>query len=333
MTRVLIIGPGALGAFTAVRLAQAGHDVTVGCRTKETADHIRRHGVVAVDGGRRDRAQVAARVRPGGGPYDVIIHATKCHGADQILKKWMGSLADDGIVIPFQNGVMGDELAPVAGDAYVECSVYFPATLESTGVSIKTGPGHFIVGHWPQAEVQAGDRAHRAAGLLQAVLPTHTHDDMQAVKWNKLAINSAITAFGVITGQTMAGMMDDKATVDAFLRCVKESIAVIKASEIPMVNVGGANLGLLATLPTFVTKPVLRAKMRKYKDYRSSSAQSLARGQKTEIPFVNGVVAAKGDEVGVDTPVHDAIVQVVADIESGHAAPGTRLVAERVIEA
>ncbi len=327
MSRVLIIGPGALGAFTAVRLFEAGHDVTLACRTKDTADHINRHGVVAIDGSARSAAMVPAITKASGsGPFDAIIHATKCHKAEAILARWMPTLDKDGIVIPFQNGVMGDTLAPVAGPGFVECSVYFPATLTETGVSEKTGPGHFLVGHWPSGKMVPGDKVDRAAGLLRAVLPTHIHDDMQAVKWNKLAINSAITSFGVITGETMAGMMQDPRTRKAFLACVKETVAVIRASDIPMVNVGGANLDLLSRLPLWITSPVLKARMRKYKDYRSSSAQSLARGGKTEIDYLNGLVARTGAQVGVPTPVHDAIVRVVHDVEEKRLKASTALV-------
>jgi 2-dehydropantoate 2-reductase len=45
--------------------------------------------------------------------------------------------------------------------------------------------------------------------------------------------------------------------------------------------------------------------------------QSLERGNKTEIDFLNGFIVQKGLELGVQTPVNSKIVQMIKEIESG----------------
>jgi 2-dehydropantoate 2-reductase len=45
--------------------------------------------------------------------------------------------------------------------------------------------------------------------------------------------------------------------------------------------------------------------------------QSLERGNKTEIDFLNGYIVQKGFEFGVQTPVNSKIVQMIKEIESG----------------
>jgi 2-dehydropantoate 2-reductase len=43
----------------------------------------------------------------------------------------------------------------------------------------------------------------------------------------------------------------------------------------------------------------------------------MLQGRRTEIEFINGLVAAKGQEVGIPAPTHAALVQVVQRVERG----------------
>ena len=49
----------------------------------------------------------------------------------------------------------------------------------------------------------------------------------------------------------------------------------------------------------------------------SSTAQDLRRGRRTEIDFINGLIAAKGQEVGRPAPTHIKLVEVVKQVEHG----------------
>ena len=46
-------------------------------------------------------------------------------------------------------------------------------------------------------------------------------------------------------------------------------------------------------------------------DQRSSTAQDLARGRRTEIDSLNGLVCRRGAELGVRTPVNQALFALV----------------------
>jgi len=45
------------------------------------------------------------------------------------------------------------------------------------------------------------------------------------------------------------------------------------------------------------------------------------KGRRTEIDFMNGLVVDKGREVGVPTPVSQAVVGIVRDIDAGSRKP------------
>jgi 2-dehydropantoate 2-reductase len=193
-TRALLVGPGALGVATAVRLARAGNEVIVAARTTEAAADLRARGL-RVDGPRGGREEATLEVVSAPSeleaPVDVLIVATKTAVALAAARTWLPLLAPDGTFVPYQNGLLGDEMAGVVGERLVECAVYYGATLVAPGHSRLTGDpeGHLHLGPWPRGAVEPGTRTARVATLLSAVVPTYTYDDMYSVKWNKLVAN------------------------------------------------------------------------------------------------------------------------------------------------
>jgi 2-dehydropantoate 2-reductase len=65
-------------------------------------------------------------------------------------------------------------------------------------------------------------------------------------------------------------------------------------------------------------------------DWRSSMAQDVVKGRRTEIEYMNGYTVQRGREVGVSTPVSAAIVEVVKQIDAGTLKPDPSNV-ERVL--
>lgn len=55
----------------------------------------------------------------------------------------------------------------------------------------------------------------------------------------------------------------------------------------------------------------------KFRYLKSSMLQSLERGRRTEIDFMNGYVVERGQEKGVPTPVNAALTAMVREIEAG----------------
>ncbi|MEA3166396.1 MAG: 2-dehydropantoate 2-reductase, partial [Thermoplasmata archaeon] len=179
---VLVIGPGAIGALVAARLAAAGTDVVVACRTADAEADLRRRGVAAIapDGTRVEaKPRVVHKPAELKEPPCMAVLATKCQAAQAALSAWLPSLAEESPVVAMQNGVMGDALAAVAGDRLIECTVALPATLEAPGVSRQTAPGHFIVGPWPRPHARDDPAAYRmVAEKLADAAPVHASGNM-----------------------------------------------------------------------------------------------------------------------------------------------------------
>lgn len=321
---VLVIGPGAIGALVAARLAAAGTEVVVACRTADAEADLQRRGVVAIG---PDDARVEARPTVVHNPSELTqaprlaVLATKCQAAEAALAKWLPSIDDEAPVVAMQNGVIGDTLTTLAGDRLVECTVAFPATLEAPGVSRQTGPGPFILGPWPRPRARDEPAAFRqVAEVLSDAAPVRASANMLGVKWTKLLINSCISTLGVATGQDLGVLLRDRRAQDVFLRVVEEGHAAGRAAGVRFETVSGFHPGLFAR-PVPGRRVLLAILARKYRRHRSSSLQSLHRGQRTEIDHLNGHIAAVARRHGLTSPINSALVALVHRIEDGAARP------------
>ena len=52
-------------------------------------------------------------------------------------------------------------------------------------------------------------------------------------------------------------------------------------------------------------------------NWLASMAQDVYKGRRSEIDFMNGLVAEKGREVGVPTPFNDAVIEAMRAVDAG----------------
>jgi len=56
-------------------------------------------------------------------------------------------------------------------------------------------------------------------------------------------------------------------------------------------------------------------------EHRPSMGQDMVKGRRTEIEFLNGFVAKKGDEIGIATPANVVLTDIVKRVEKGELEP------------
>ena len=113
MSRIVVLGAGAIGGVVAAQLHRAGVDVEVIARGAHL-EAIRRDGLVrdAVDG--RHVARVAAHATVAEakvGPHDVVLIATKSHQVDPLLDDLLVQAGPEVVVACATNGVWTERLA------------------------------------------------------------------------------------------------------------------------------------------------------------------------------------------------------------------------------
>lgn len=326
--RVLVVGPGALGILFAARLAHAGHQVFLGCRNRRRAAGHDGVTAIAPDGTRLDEAVPAVhRPRDLDGPAQMLVLATKIDAAEAALAQWLPALAPTGAVVSLLNGLQGDRIAALVPDRFLACTVAFPATLEGVGTSRQTGPGELIVGPWPDRRMAVVTDVGPVAAVLADVAPTRVHSNMRGVQWTKLLINACGSSLGALTGLDFGDLVEDPRAREAFLRILTEGYRAGRADGVRFEPVNGLRPGLLALPPAgprwFPRHLALSVVGRRYRAYRSSSLQSVRRGERSEAVHLNGAIAEAGRRNGVPTPVNDAVLHLMAAIDGGRLEPGS----------
>jgi 2-dehydropantoate 2-reductase len=204
-------------------------------------------------------------------------------------------LAPDALVLSLQNGVENAEQLRTLLPQEVAAAVVYIGTEMA-------GPGH--VRHHGRGELviepsKASDDVARA--LIAAGVPTDISDNVRGALWAKLILNCAYNALSAIT-QLPYGRLVKGEGITAVLRdLVEECVAVAKADGV--------------TIPGDVDAAVRKIAETVPGQY-SSTAQDLARGKRSEIDHLNGLIVRRGEAQGIATPANRLLHAIVKLIES-----------------
>lgn len=289
MTSLAVIGPGAIGATLAARLArQPEHRVTVAARTPFSHLEIHHEGRTL----RADPAVVTDRADAR--PVDWVLITTKAYDADGAAGWLRGFLGDHTRVAVIQNGVEHlDRFAPwVARERMIPVMIDLPAERTAPGRVTQRAAGSMTVPD--SAEGREFAQLFAGSGIT-----VDTSADMTSALWRKLCLNS----IGAVNALTLAPPRIARHDgVAALLReVVDECIAVGRAE--------GAVLddGLAVQI-------VADARGGPGDGVNSMHADRLA-GQRMEIDARNGAIVRIGARHGIPTPRNADLVALLEAIE------------------
>lgn len=331
--RFVVVGPGAIGGATAALLARAGRNVVLVCKKPGLAATVAAEGI-HISGSRGDlRTRCAAVTTIEGleGAFDYALIAVKAPDLQDAARRLLPFLRADSLVVSMQNGVCVEALAEVVGpERAVGCVVGWGSTLVAPGEIDVTSTGELTIGTLSGAS-PAGTPAGVPTGMevlrkaLDCVFPTEIAPDILNRLYSKLIVNSCIASIGVLCGLRLGAMLARSDARALFIEIIREAIAVADATALRVPPYAGkldyyrllAGSGPIAELRRTI---FLRAFGFKYRRLKSSSLQSLQRGQKTEIEYFNGYIERRGRAAGVPTPVNSRITAMVREIEDGKRA-------------
>ncbi len=321
---LLIEGIGGIGGVMAARLIEAGFTPTLVTHNPAISAAINRDGLrLRQSGGKAvTPAQACITLEEAAdlGPFDAAYLVMKADAVVETARQTLPLLTDEGYIVTFQNGIVEDAVADaIGGGRVVAGTIGWGGTMHTPGLYEQTSPGQTHVG---ELDGPVSPRVRALGEVLRAVMPVDVSDNMRGVLWSKLAINSTINTPGAITGQPLGVMLHRRAVRDLFLRIYREVVDTANALDIRLEKIAAdpyllylpPNAGPLTTL---LKDLVTRLVGRRYGRIKSSSLQSLERGRKTEVAYLNGYVTAQAAAVGVETPVNAALVEMVYEIENG----------------
>ena len=321
--KVLVVGAGAIGGTVAVLLKKEGYDIRIKCHIPEIKELIETKGFYlhGAKGEHHVNFKCYHEVEEfGDEKFDIIIIATKYAHVAASAKLIMPYLAEGGIIVGMQNGILTEELAEIVGrDKAVGCMIGFGATRNADNDVTMTSLGEYYVGMLDGRRTPMLDKF---AEMLSNVVPAQVTLDIKGRQYSKLIINSCINAVAGITGNKLGTILKDVRAQDLFLNIAREGMAVAKAMNIKVPKYGAVLEYRMLALSNAkwynsIIKIVVRMVGKLYSDVKPSTLQSIEAGEKTEIDILNGFFVVNGDKYGVDTPVNDKIVQMIHEIEEG----------------
>jgi 2-dehydropantoate 2-reductase len=298
--RVAVLGAGAVGCYFGGMLARAGAPVTLIGRPHHV-EAMARDGLWLEAMRFTERVAVAASTAvEAAQDAEVVLLCVKTLDTEDAARSLAPHLSAGAVVLSLQNGVDNVERVRAAGAfEALPVVVYVAAAMTGPGRVRHTGRGDLVVGD-PGGDRRA-ELERLAALFARSGVPCLVSDDIAAELWTKLSMNCAYNAVSAL-GRAEYGRITHHAPAREVLRrAVEETVAVACAAGIDLraeeLVEAAFRLGEAMSGAT------------------SSTAQDIGRGKPTEIDALNGYVARRGTELGVPTPVNQALHALVKLLE------------------
>ena len=319
---ILVVGAGSIGGISAAILKNAGYNVEIVCKYEDYRENIINEGlkVSGVNGSFREKMKAYVSIKDTGSTKDIILLAVKATDMIEAAEDLKSLLKKNSLVISMQNGICEPELGRILGnDHIVGCIVGWGATMDKPGDLVMTSSGDFVIGYIGRVE---DERLNEIALLLGTILPVRITGNIMGHLYSKLIINSCITSVGALTGLLLGQMMQRRKARKLFIEIIREAIELAHVLQVKVEDYGNRlnYYKFISGKNSFYEAKrhiTLRLMGLKYRRLKSSSLQSLERGKLTEIDYLNGYISSNGREYGVPTPVNEAIVNMIHEIEDG----------------
>jgi 2-dehydropantoate 2-reductase len=307
MSRVAIVGCGAMGSVYAGLMADAGHEVFGITLWPDHAEAMERNGL-RVEGASGDRVAAVrgSTTTEGIGPVDLVVIATKAFDVEEAARSVPPLLGPDTVVQTIQNGLGSAELvAPIVGEDRLAVGVVggFGASMRGPGHAHHNGMEMIRFGAYaglPRPSLVASARIWESAGFTVALF-----DDLDQMVWEKLIMNVAFSGTTCVTGMTIGQVMADPNAWMVARGCAEEAIAVARGAGIRL-DVGD---------------PIehVRKLGGKIPDARPSMLLDHLEKRRAEIDAINGSIPRLGTKFGVPTPVNETVVSILKAREAAFA--------------
>ncbi|ANG65079.1 2-dehydropantoate 2-reductase [Marinobacterium aestuarii] len=302
--KICVLGAGALGCSIGGVLTEAGQDVWLINRSRAHVDAMNASGLRMLDAGVERRVTVKAALDSSDvGIVDLIIVLVKSYDTAAAIASAAPMIGEHTQVLSLQNGLGHEDIlvAAVGAHRVLAGKTYVGGVMTGPGrITIGTRGKQTIIG---ELDGSVSERVSAIAAVFnRAGLETTVSPNILGTIWDKLLINVATGALAGITGLGYGDLYSVDEIADCATAAVAEAMAVARANSVelsltePRQAWDMAGAGLPA-------------------GFKTSMLQSLEKGSKTEIDFINGAVVRWGERCGVATPVNSTLVACIKGIE------------------
>jgi 2-dehydropantoate 2-reductase len=333
-SNIAIIGAGALGSYVGAFLARDGQQVTFIDMWPEHVEKMRMDGLhvtgsqgpftVPVD------AMHLTDVQSIQEPFDFAFISVKSYDtewATHFIKRYV---KPEGFFVSLQNcwndtviaGIVGPERSVGCIASHIEVALWEPGHVERGG-AVGRDSGHYVfrVGEHDGSE---SARVMKIVSLLNLIDGAYATGNLWGERWAKLSQNSMGNAISASTAMGTLELNNSQASREIGIHLAKESAKVGLAMGLDVVEINATPAAKWAAADqgdVYEELDGIMANRPSRTNWKASMAQDVAKGRRSEIDFMNGLVARKGVEVGVPTPYTDAIIKIMHGVDDGSITP------------
>jgi 2-dehydropantoate 2-reductase len=308
--RVAVVGAGAVGGYFGGMLARAGVPVTLIGRPS-LVEAVQRTGLHLETLTFRETIPIeASSDMSAARGADIVLICVKTTETETAAAGLAPFLSPRTIVLSLQNGV--DNVRQLQGAFHavvLPAVVYLASSVPQPGHVKHTGRGDLIIG-------PTGAEATRLKGLFQhAGIPCRVSEDIQGNLWEKFTCNCALNAISALCQKTYGEVGEHPESWQLAEAVIQETLLVASAAGIIPSNMGDLR----------EATATVRQLTRQIPAAYSSTAQDLRRRKPTEIDSLNGYIARRGRELGIDVPANrtlHALVKLAEAVQPARDSDG-----------
>ena len=294
--RIAVVGAGAVGSYFGAKFAQVGAPVVFIGR-KIFMDAVKANGLTIDRTDGKDQIAVEATTNMSAvAAAGLVLFCVKSNDTVAAAKEMAPFLSPGALVISVQNGV--DNVERIREASKIEAlpaAVYIAVSVSEPGRIKHLSRGDLILG-------PDNDATQRAQAIFsRANIGCRITNNIAGEMWIKLLCNCALNSISAL-GRASYGQIANNADARRIMQhVVDEVLAVASAAGITLPNISDSKAGMAAAMD--IATQMAGA--------FSSTAQDLQRGKTTEIDSLNGYIARRGAELGIDVPVNHALFTLV----------------------
>ena len=328
--KLAVLGAGAIGGVIGGYASRAGRDVTLIDPWPENVERIKEHGLTVTAEEEEFTAHPAAlhlgELSAARQKFDAVFLSVKSYDTEWASKFIEPYLEPGGFIVSAQNSINDDVIAGIVGwPRVVGCVVTIGAGMYEPGHALRTSANQGVAFKVGELSGRVTPRVTAICDVLGAVGLSQPTTNLWGERWAKLSTNCMFNALAGITGLTSQQLRAEPRTRDTIVRIAAEVVEVATTLGVSVEPIGGIKASTFGealkdgrVMEDLSNELVDRGGH--LREGRPSLAQDLMKGRATEIDYLNGLIARRGVEVGVETPVNAAVVNMTKRIESGELA-------------
>ena len=325
--RIAIYGAGSLGTILGAYISRAGVEIELINRNKAHIEALQNKGAQIVGTVQFTQKVVAYSPEEMNGMYDIIFLMTKQQQNPEVVGMLKDYLADDGVMVTFQNGLPEMQIADILGETRVlGCTVAWGATLQSPGICELTSEPDALSFSLGAISSKRSRHFNKVKELLEHMGTVEVEDNFIGTRWSKLLINASFSGMSAVLGCTFGDAAGPKPSRRIVQAVIKDCIDVCNAGGIRIEPVQGKDIVKLLdysnSLKQAISFFIIPIAIRKHAKLKASMLQDLEKGKLTEVDAINGAVSSYGRKVNCPTPMNDKVVEIIHSIEQGKLTPG-----------